>query len=159
MVYLLNNLEWPTNLRSKDGPYQASTIVNAQEVARGEFPAGGYVSSSLITPDFFSDAAEKRRTELVQTGMPFLHSLIHRKIAHSQKKKSTERNDEDQMDLSHTYTSPSHSQEEVPRESRSEGPVDDVTVMSMENLVYVKTTPSSQADHRLAKVRAHCLYD
>ncbi|EGG01482.1 uncharacterized protein MELLADRAFT_110975 [Melampsora larici-populina 98AG31] len=132
---------------------EASQIVIEQEVTRGEFPAGGYVSSSAITPDFFSVAAEQRRNELVRSGMHFLHTLIHRKIAHSLPKKSTNPK-EDDVDMWPSQPSPTAalSEERSTGESRIDGAMDEATVMSMENLVYVKTTPRSQAVHRLEKV-------
>ncbi|EGF97936.1 uncharacterized protein MELLADRAFT_69673 [Melampsora larici-populina 98AG31] len=102
---------------------EASKIVNAQEVTRAEFPVGGYVSSSAITPDFFSESAEKRRNELVQTAL-------------SMKKKQAARDSDDVMESSQNDTSSLGSDGAAPGETRIEGAVDDVTVMSMENLVF-----------------------
>ncbi|EGF97423.1 uncharacterized protein MELLADRAFT_114352 [Melampsora larici-populina 98AG31] len=111
---------------------EASDIVIEQEVTRSAFPAGGYVSSSAVTPDFFSDASDKRRTELVKSGMPFLHNLIHRKIAHAMGKK-------------HVHTPISQGTDNPdPGEAPEEGADEDDVPMSMENLVYVKSTPKIQ---------------
>ncbi|EGG12459.1 uncharacterized protein MELLADRAFT_101645 [Melampsora larici-populina 98AG31] len=127
---------------------EASIIVNAQEVPRGHFPAGAYVSSSRITPDFFGESAEKIRNEQVRTGMRFLYRLIHSKIAAALKQTVIEPDDHDEvLDL------PPSSADSTPTETLEiEGALDDTTVLSLENMVYVKSTPADNAAHKLATV-------
>ncbi|EGF97095.1 uncharacterized protein MELLADRAFT_70219 [Melampsora larici-populina 98AG31] len=128
---------------------EASRIVNDQEVTRGAFPTGAFVSSSTITPDFFSDGHEAIRTTQIQSGMKFLHALIQRKIAHAMNKKDLATCEDDEVNVG----GPGSLSDEAPLgESQIEGAVDEATVLSMENLVAVKSTPSSQAAHKLAKV-------
>lgn len=138
---------------------QASAIVNAQEVTRGEFPAGAYVSSHKITPDFFSDATEEHRNDQVKTGMRFLHTLIYRKIAHGMKKKDDVlEDDDDGTSDAHAGLSSqdpltkSSSGDPFTSDSHIEGAEDDPTILAMDNLVFIKPTPANQAEHKLSKV-------
>ncbi|KAH9808484.1 hypothetical protein DFH28DRAFT_909297, partial [Melampsora americana] len=130
---------------------KASTIVNRQQVARGHFPAGAYVSSNKINPDFFTESAETHRANQVRTGMKFLHRLIHNFIAAGMKSKDTTKYDDEgnTVDLETLCTEAPASTEDL----HIEGSIDEAAVLSLENLVYVKPTPEHHANHKLATVR------
>ncbi|KAH9812816.1 hypothetical protein DFH28DRAFT_898544 [Melampsora americana] len=113
------------------------------------FPSGAFVSSTSINPDFFGDTYEELRTAQVKSGMKFLHTLIHCKIAHAMKKGTLAEGD-DVAVASERLQSPS--QDPLPRESKIEGALDEETVLSMDNMVSIKQTATNQADHKLAKV-------
>lgn len=139
---------------------QASAIVNRQDVARGLFPSGAYVSSNRIDPDYFSESAERHRESQVTEGMPFLHSLIHRKIAHAIQHKAThpqEGEDDDKPEVSAPVTPIVASQDPTATDttcnSLVEGTCDEATLLSLDNLVFVKTTSADRAAHKLATVR------
>ncbi|EGF99608.1 uncharacterized protein MELLADRAFT_112506 [Melampsora larici-populina 98AG31] len=130
---------------------EASAIVNGQEVPRGHFPAGAYVSSNRITPDFFSEGSEKIRNDQVRTGMKFLYRLIHSKICTGLKHKDPIQyhDHEETADLP-----PPSENVSTPLTLDIEGAVDEASVLSLENLVYVKTSPAEHAAHKLATPRA-----
>ncbi|EGG08618.1 uncharacterized protein MELLADRAFT_104964 [Melampsora larici-populina 98AG31] len=125
---------------------EASAIVNAQELPRGQYPHGAYVSSNEITPDFFSESADLHRTNQVVSGMKFLHALIHRKISAGISNRMGVENDEPagllQAEVPPTMNPP----------LRCEDVVDEATLLAMDSLVYVKSTPADYAAHKLAKV-------
>ncbi|KAH9810542.1 hypothetical protein DFH28DRAFT_1131935 [Melampsora americana] len=107
---------------------EASKIVNAQDMPRGSFPAGPFVSSNAITPDFFSDSYEKLRNNQVKSGMKFLHTLVYRKVAHSIKKKvSTHMEDDDSYEVD-PVLSQSMSQGSVPGKTQIEDALDEATI-------------------------------
>ncbi|EGG10756.1 uncharacterized protein MELLADRAFT_60250 [Melampsora larici-populina 98AG31] len=135
---------------------QASEIVIAQELPRGHFPTGAYVSSNRITPDFFSEASEGLREAQVKTGMRFLYSLIHRKLAqalnHADPKDLDDIEGEQLPGLSQPSTSTTASFiDDLASSPGLDENAEDATVMSMENLVYVKGTLADQVSHKLAK--------
>ncbi|EGG09907.1 uncharacterized protein MELLADRAFT_103911 [Melampsora larici-populina 98AG31] len=124
---------------------EASKIVNAEELPRGHFPNGSYVSSSRILPDFFSDSSDTIRETQVVTGMRFLYSLIHRKLSFGMNEPSTDHHDDEGDNL------PTNSSDMAVTIADSHSEEDSV-VMSMENLVCVKSSAAGQASHKLAKV-------
>lgn len=83
--------------------------------------------------------------------MTFLHTLIHRKISYAMNKKDVVRLDDDVIS-SDQRMSPLTSDRTCPGGAGIEGAVDDATVLSMDNLVFVKANPSDLVDHKLAKV-------
>ncbi|EGF99383.1 uncharacterized protein MELLADRAFT_112772 [Melampsora larici-populina 98AG31] len=131
---------------------EASQIVNAQEITRGTFPQGAFVSSNAITPDFFSDIYDTLRNGQVKSGMKFLHTLIYRKIAHAMKKNDVVQYEEDIAVPVVQLSSQSSVESSLPGNSHVEGALDEETVLSMENMVLIKSTPASIADHKLHKV-------
>ncbi|EGG08084.1 uncharacterized protein MELLADRAFT_105330 [Melampsora larici-populina 98AG31] len=132
---------------------QASAIVIKQELQRGYFPAGSYTSSNRITPDYFSESAETHRADQVRKGMKFLYSLIHCKLAHALKNKSYDpEDDHEEPSNQPTMTTPATHQDGLSAESSIEDLPDEATVLSLENLVFVKTTPESLAAHKLDMV-------
>ncbi|EGF99441.1 uncharacterized protein MELLADRAFT_68596 [Melampsora larici-populina 98AG31] len=132
---------------------EASAIVNQQEVMRGYFPAGAFTSSNRITPDYFGEGAAEHRAKQIQTGMPFLHSLIRSKLSLSMKnKKPTDDKEDEHVEAAH----PLQSQASTPPgdnpnsgESGIEGALDEDTVLSLENLVFVKPNAASLAGHKI----------
>ncbi|KAH9807567.1 hypothetical protein DFH28DRAFT_914329, partial [Melampsora americana] len=64
-------------------------FVNAQDVLRGAYPNGAYVSSNQVPINFFSECSEEKRTKQIKQGMLFLHSLISQKITSSLKLKDS----------------------------------------------------------------------
>ncbi|EGG09478.1 uncharacterized protein MELLADRAFT_104204 [Melampsora larici-populina 98AG31] len=138
---------------------EASEIVNAQEVPRGHFPSGAYISSNRITPDYFGQSAESIRETQIKTGMNFLHSLIHGKLAISLNINQPEAEDNDDGGtgpemLSQQSTESYLQDTEAPadRDTNLDRSLDEETVLSMENLVYVKATPADQAVLKLTKL-------
>ncbi|EGG11504.1 uncharacterized protein MELLADRAFT_59724 [Melampsora larici-populina 98AG31] len=133
---------------------EASAIVNAQELPRGHFPAGAYVSSSHINPDHFSESAEAARARQVRTGMPFLHSLIQRKVSLGMKKKDLTAYQDDETSDSPPLAPelPRAGMAVKPGSTEIEGALDDESVLAMENLVYVKSTPAEQSAHKVETV-------
>ncbi|EGG02925.1 uncharacterized protein MELLADRAFT_109668 [Melampsora larici-populina 98AG31] len=119
---------------------EASDIVNAQEVERGSYPKGAYVSSSHIPIDFFSESSEAQRTEQIKQGMPFLHSLISQKILTSSSSnakvlmKDSKVNKENVGKKGETPTCA------LPPENEE--------VLSLANLVDIKSTCAELADHK-----------
>ncbi|EGG00455.1 uncharacterized protein MELLADRAFT_67826 [Melampsora larici-populina 98AG31] len=153
---------------------EASTIVNAQDVVRGAFPKGAYVSSNQIPSNFFSESSEARRTEQIKQGMPFLHSLISQKISSALNIKGSKpdssvgkKNDNTPRRNSLNPKSPKTPNSAVTtRESSNpNGPNtsdaalnagDDEEVLSLANLVYVKASPSEVAEHKAEVVSVIC---
>ncbi|EGG08451.1 uncharacterized protein MELLADRAFT_61738 [Melampsora larici-populina 98AG31] len=134
--------EWDKLILDEVACCWASAIVNQQEITRGAFPMGAFVSSNAITPNFFTESAEKYQNDQVRSGMKFLHTLIYRKTAHAMKKKEV-------FPYEDVPLSPEAQMQDG--EARVEGALDDDTVLSMENLVHIKATPASQAEHKLSK--------
>ncbi|EGG02752.1 uncharacterized protein MELLADRAFT_66033 [Melampsora larici-populina 98AG31] len=144
---------------------EASAIVNGQDVVRGAYPKGAYVSSNQIPSDFFSESSEARRTEKIKDGMPFLHSLISQKISMSLKHKASKPdspfvkpNDNSSRRTSINPKTPKTPESAVtrrnslnPTEPSVKGDEED-EVLSLANLVYVKSTPSEVADHKAQEV-------
>ncbi|EGG12170.1 uncharacterized protein MELLADRAFT_102091 [Melampsora larici-populina 98AG31] len=127
---------------------EASAIVNSQEVQRGYFPQGGFASSNRITSDFFGESAEALRSNKIKDGMHFLHTLIHRKLALGMKKKDLEVYD-DKDDEPSGLESGLTGSPQPGSEPHIEGAVDKATILSLENLVFVKGTLASLAAHKL----------
>ncbi|EGF98933.1 uncharacterized protein MELLADRAFT_113091 [Melampsora larici-populina 98AG31] len=131
--------------------FQASEIVNRQEPPRGHYPAGAYVSSNRVTPDFFSKSDERHRKEQITTGMSFLHSLIHQKLTVGLKKPDTDHIEDDESNLP-AERGPEASSESLMARDGSDpilDTVDDAAIMSLENLVFLNPTPAEQAAHKL----------
>ncbi|EGG05398.1 uncharacterized protein MELLADRAFT_64214 [Melampsora larici-populina 98AG31] len=134
---------------------QASDIVNHQGLPRGHFPTGAYVSSNRITADFFSESSETLREEQVKKGMSFLYSLIHQKVQTDlNHPPEGEQDDEADEDNSFTDCASNTAMASVDGSPTVDGDLDEDTVMSMENLVFVKPLDKDQARHKLAKVQA-----
>ncbi|EGF99021.1 uncharacterized protein MELLADRAFT_113065 [Melampsora larici-populina 98AG31] len=131
----------------------ASENVNAQDVPRGEFPSGPYVSSKKITPDYFTEAAEAHRESQIRTGMNFLHQLIHRKLASGMRVKDIHHDPGEDEDPSEDPSQPgSMTHEGQPEGSTIEGALDEAKVLSLENMVYVKPTAADLETHKLATI-------
>ncbi|EGF99852.1 uncharacterized protein MELLADRAFT_68221 [Melampsora larici-populina 98AG31] len=120
-------------------------LILEEEVPRGHFPGGAYVSSKRITPDYFSKTAETLRENQVVTGMSFLHSLIWGKLAFSLNKLNLH----NEVDVDDETVPHDLSQELT--ESPDSAIDDEATVMSMENLVYVKASKTDQDTHKITK--------
>ncbi|EGG01976.1 uncharacterized protein MELLADRAFT_110576 [Melampsora larici-populina 98AG31] len=140
---------------------RAVAIVNRQEVARGYFPAGAYVSSNAIDPDYFSEAAERHWEKQVTDGMPFLHNLVKRKLAHAYglQLPDSEEGEEVEDDTEAaaavaiapvTGVQASNASAETSTDTLIDGPFDDATLLSLENLVFVKPTPADRAAHKIS---------
>ncbi|EGG06483.1 uncharacterized protein MELLADRAFT_86615 [Melampsora larici-populina 98AG31] len=125
---------------------EASAIVNSQEVARGVYPAGAYVSSKHITPDFFSKSSEDHRTMQIKEGMPFLHALISQKISGGiQIPDLTQYNDDN------VITSNGLNATSAPLDTlEAEDEANEDAVLSLANLVHIKLTPTEVTAHKAA---------
>lgn len=141
--------------------FKASGIVNAQDVKQGSFPAGAYASSNKITPDYFSESAESHRSNQIKKGMYFLHTLIHRKLALGMKKIDLVEYTDHDIDLFETRptrptTTSATQMAPKPNDTNEEdhivGGLDEPTVLSLENLVFVQPTPTGAAAHKLETV-------
>ncbi|EGG00022.1 uncharacterized protein MELLADRAFT_112211 [Melampsora larici-populina 98AG31] len=130
---------------------QASAIVNDQDMQQGYFPAGSYTSSNQIPADSFSEGSEGLRAHQVKTGMKFLHSLIHSKLSLALKTKKSAPDDDDDKDGQGTVTP----DQTAPTDEVSiDGLPDEATILSLENLVFVQSTPADVAAHKLEKYSA-----
>ncbi|EGG04224.1 uncharacterized protein MELLADRAFT_108497 [Melampsora larici-populina 98AG31] len=136
---------------------EATDIVNAQDLPRGHFPGGAYVSSRRITPDYFSNSSEILRDSQVTMGMSFLHSLLKNKLAFGMNQVPPVTDDKgenvcDPMDESQTASNAGVTRGLLDaRGTVFNDQEDEGTVMSMENMVFVKASAADQKALKLTK--------
>ncbi|EGF97544.1 uncharacterized protein MELLADRAFT_114250 [Melampsora larici-populina 98AG31] len=152
IVNNLGKLACSSSQGQNDWEQLASEIVICQEIIRGHYPSGTYVSSHQITPDFFSEGAERLREEQITSGMSFLHTLIHQKLAAGMKKVDTEAYDNDKGGQDAVNVLETKRATPSDRDNPNEilGTVDNASMLSLKNLVYFKPTPTEKAAHKLA---------
>lgn len=59
---------------------KAQEIVNREEPPRGHAPKGSFHSAERVDYKFFESKSEEIRENILKNSMPFLHTLIYRKI-------------------------------------------------------------------------------